>query len=134
MHEAIAAATEFIVLVIEGLVVVFITIGTVEAFVRACIAVFTARDLESRMRHIYLRFARWPIGSLTLLLAADIAESTVSPTWESIGQLGVIAVIRTFLNYFLERDIREVREVEAEKEAPDPISRPLGSAARKGRS
>jgi hypothetical protein len=28
----------------------------------------------------------------------------VSPKWQDIGELGAIAVIRTFLNYFLERD------------------------------
>ena len=35
----------------------------------------------------------------------DIIGSIVSPTWEDIGQLGAIAVIRTFLNYFLEQDL-----------------------------
>ena len=27
------------------------------------------------------------------------------PEWADIGQLGAIAVIRTFLNYFLEKDL-----------------------------
>ena len=38
-------------------------------------------------------------------LAADIIGSVVSPTWRDIGELAAIAVIRTFLNYFLERDL-----------------------------
>jgi uncharacterized membrane protein len=29
----------------------------------------------------------------------------ISPTWQDIGELGAIAVIRTFLNYFLEHDL-----------------------------
>jgi uncharacterized membrane protein len=52
-------------------------------------------------------------------LAADIIESSISTSWESVGRLAAIAVIRTFLNYFLERDLSEVREreIESEKEA-----------------
>ena len=40
-----------------------------------------------------------------LELAADIIGSVVSPTPCEIGRLGAIAVIRTFLNYFLEKDL-----------------------------
>jgi len=29
------------------------------------------------------------------------------PTWDEIGKLGVIVVLRTVLNYFLEREIGE---------------------------
>jgi uncharacterized membrane protein len=36
----------------------------------------------------------------------------VSPTWEDIGQLGAIAVIRTFLNYFLEHDLEKAGRTE----------------------
>jgi uncharacterized membrane protein len=34
----------------------------------------------------------------------------VSPTWEDIGQLRAIAVIRTFLNYFLEHDLEKTEQ------------------------
>jgi uncharacterized membrane protein len=50
--------------------------------------------------------------ALEFLLAADIVGTAVTPTWETIGLLAAIAGIRTFLNYFLHR---EVRELEAEK-------------------
>lgn len=68
-----------------------------------------------------------------MLLAADIAESTLLPSWDAIGHLTAVAAIRTLLNYFLERDMREVREIEDEIETPDPIARPLGAAARRRR-
>jgi hypothetical protein len=32
--------------------------------------------------------------------------------WKGIGQLAAIAVIRTFLNYFLEKDIVETRTID----------------------
>jgi len=47
----------------------------------------------------------WLLLGLEFELAADIIGSVVSPTWMDIGELAAIAVIRTFLNYFLERDI-----------------------------
>jgi uncharacterized membrane protein len=34
----------------------------------------------------------------------------ITPEWADIGQLGAIAVIRTFLNYFLERDLEKYSE------------------------
>jgi uncharacterized membrane protein len=57
-----------------------------------------------------LRYARWLVAGLTFQLAADIIETSISTGWESVGRLAAIAVIRTCLNYFLERDLTEVRE------------------------
>ena len=39
--------------------------------------------------------------SLELLLGADVLATAVAPTWDEIGKLAAIAVIRTTLNYFL---------------------------------
>ena len=47
----------------------------------------------------------WLLLGLEFELAADIIRSVISPTWQDIGELGAIAVIRTFLNYFLEKDL-----------------------------
>jgi hypothetical protein len=46
---------------------------------------------------------------LTFQLAADIIETSVTTDWDVVGRIAVIAVIRTFLNYFLERDLDEIR-------------------------
>jgi len=43
-------------------------------------------------------------------LAADVLRSAISPRWSDIGQLGAIAGIRTFLNYFLEKDVDKYGE------------------------
>ncbi len=43
--------------------------------------------------------------ALEFLLAADIVQTAVAPTWEEIGQLAAIVTIRTVLNYFLQREI-----------------------------
>jgi len=56
---------------------------------------------------------RWLAAALTFQLAGDIVHTAVTPTWDDIGRLAAIAVIRTFLTYFLERDIRNLRERQA---------------------
>jgi uncharacterized membrane protein len=48
--------------------------------------------------------------ALEFLLAADILETIVSPTLQQVGILGGIAIIRTGLNYFLSKEIKEENE------------------------
>jgi uncharacterized membrane protein len=44
--------------------------------------------------------------SLELLLGADVLATAVAPTWDEIGKLAAIAIIRTTLNFFLERELK----------------------------
>ena len=44
--------------------------------------------------------------ALEFLLGADILKTAVAPTWNDIGQLAAIAILRTGLNYFLERELK----------------------------
>ncbi len=53
--------------------------------------------------------------SLELLLGADILATAIAPTWDDIGKLAAIAVLRTALNYFLERELKN-NEKEVNKE------------------
>jgi uncharacterized membrane protein len=61
-------------------------------------------------KQVWHRFGMWLILGLEFMLAADIVRTAISPTWEQIGQLASIAIIRTFLNYFLEKDIEKYAE------------------------
>lgn len=61
---------------------------------------------------IRLSFARYLTLALELQLAADILSTSVAPTWERIGKLASIAVIRTALNYFLSREMKDERAAE----------------------
>ena len=48
------------------------------------------------------KVARTGVG---IAIAADILRTAVAPSWRDIGQLAAIAVLRTGLNYGLEREI-----------------------------
>jgi uncharacterized membrane protein len=54
-----------------------------------------------------LTLARFLALALEFQLAADVLATAVAPSWTQIGKLGAIAVIRTALNYFLAREIKE---------------------------
>ncbi len=69
-------------------------------FIRTIISKQTTN--YSKLRIILGRFL---IVALEFQLAGDIVGTAVSPSWEDIAQLAAIALIRTFLNYFLNREI-----------------------------
>jgi len=46
--------------------------------------------------------------SLELLLGADVLATAVAPSWDDIGKLAAIAVLRTALNYFLEKELKHM--------------------------
>ncbi|HEX9803218.1 MAG TPA: DUF1622 domain-containing protein [Gammaproteobacteria bacterium] len=50
---------------------------------------------------VRLGLARYLALALEFQLGADILSTAISPSWDQIGKLGAIAVIRTALNYFL---------------------------------
>ena len=54
---------------------------------------------------VKLTFGRWLSMALEFQLAADILNTTVDPDIEGLIKLFGIALIRTFLNYFLSKEI-----------------------------
>jgi len=108
MREWLVLVTEQAVVVIDALATIVILVGTAEAFIDGMRVLLGSKSGHER-RDVWLRFGRWLIAGLTFQLAADVIETSISTSWESIGRLGAIAVIRTFLNYFLERDLSEIR-------------------------
>jgi uncharacterized membrane protein len=122
MKELLAIAIENMILGIHAMALVVVAFGTLQAFIAAVRQMFTASQESHRFQHAYIRYARWLVTGLTFQLAADIIETALSPTWEEIGHLAAISVIRTFLNYFLERDLAaiEEREAAAADGAPHP--------------
>jgi uncharacterized membrane protein len=54
---------------------------------------------------IRLTLARYLALALEFQLGADILSTAIAPSWDQIGKLGAIAVIRTALNFFLTREM-----------------------------
>jgi uncharacterized membrane protein len=109
MKEWLVRITEPTVVIIDGIALLVVVIGTIETLIRAMPAMLSSPSGQQR-RDIWLRYARWLVAALTFQLAADIIETSIGMGWEDIARLGAIALIRTFLDYFLERDLAETRE------------------------
>jgi uncharacterized membrane protein len=109
MEAWLGELTHYVAMVIEAMALLIIAIGTLEAFVAGIRTMLSPRATGDEERSIWLRYSRWLVAGLTFQLAADIVHTAIAPTWDDIGRLGAIAVIRTFLSYFLERDVEEIR-------------------------
>jgi uncharacterized membrane protein len=87
--------------------VLIVGLGALEAFIHTLGTLSPRQGTHSRKKEIWRRFGTWLLLGLEFELAADIVRSAIAPTWMDIGELGAIAVIRTFLNYFLEKDLEQ---------------------------
>jgi uncharacterized membrane protein len=109
MEETLHLVTKIVVVIIDAMALTIVAVGTAEAFFTGLWAAFSGPSANRRVREVWSRYGRWLVAALTFQLAADIIETSIAPTWVEVGQLGAIAVIRTFLNFFLERDLAEIR-------------------------
>lgn len=109
LKEWLVVITNYTGTVLDALALALVIVGTIEAVFGGLRVMFSSAASNQDKRDIWLRYARWLVGALTFQLAADIIETAIAPSWDDIGRLAVIAVIRTFLDFFLERDVAELR-------------------------
>jgi uncharacterized membrane protein len=65
---------------------------------------------------VRLDLGRFLVLGLEFQLAADILRTAIAPRFTQLAQLAAIAAIRTVLNFFLGREIKEQRQlVEADQ-------------------
>jgi uncharacterized membrane protein len=117
LKDLLALATGYASLAIDLIALVIVVIGTIEAAAGG-LALMLRSSTGHEKRKVWLQYARWLVAALTFQLAADIVETSIAPTWDDIGRLTVIATIRTLLNYFLERDLADMRDRQHTNAAP----------------
>ena len=89
---------------------IVIAISSAKALLLYLWAILTDRSLAVPKEEIRLSLGRSLALALEFELAADILKTAVAPTWNEIGQLAAIAVLRTALNYFLERELQNAEK------------------------
>jgi uncharacterized membrane protein len=112
MEEALKLLASNVALAVETVAVAIVAFGAIEALLHTLAPLVGKRTGIGWRRQVWVRFGTWLLLGLQFALAADIVRSAISPGWEEIGQLAAIAAIRTFLNFFLERDITELSRQE----------------------
>ena len=93
-----------VALSLEFLSILLIAWGAVQALLAVA-----RKGAHARTQSVFLTLGRYVLLGLEFTLAADVVRTAIAPSWDDIGKLGAIALIRTFLNHFLERDIDHAR-------------------------
>ncbi len=99
-------AIELVVAAFELAGVAVLVFGAVVAFVRFVYFLIRFHDTAGAYRHLRLYLGRSIIVGLEILIAADIIRSVViDPTFTSVGVLGLLVLVRTFLSWALDVEI-----------------------------
>lgn len=125
-EHCVLLSVQWLRLFVEALgaaVILFGLLATIHVLART---VVTERSSEFGKARV--TFAKYLTLALELQLAADILSTSVSPSWDQIGKLAAIAVIRTALNYFLRQEMRE--EESGSRSRPDNGTLPSGEMPR----
>lgn len=97
LRELLGSGVHFLQLLLETISVVCVVIGLVKTLIILI-------QLKSTRTARY-SLGDWLATALEFQLAADILATTVDPNLDSLVELAIIAVIRTFLNYFLIKEL-----------------------------
>jgi uncharacterized membrane protein len=117
MEELLKVIASHVALGVETIAVVLVAVGSIHAAFAIVMAFVRGERHPGWGRAIWVTYGGWLLGGLQFALAADIVRSAIAPSWEQIGQLAAIAAIRTFLSYFLERDLKEMGHWRKEPDA-----------------
>ena len=99
-----------------------VTLGVCVAIVQLIHNLAARKPAEFTATRLIL--ARHLALALEFELGADILGTAVSPSWDQIGKLGAVAVIRTGLNFFLSMEMKGERTVEKGEAVLAPQSKP----------
>lgn len=106
-HDRYVEAIEDIGLVIDGLGVFIIVVGTVAAFMIYVWKIALRSGHHVAYQVARYRLARSIIFGLEILIAGDIIRTVaLTPTFTNIGVLALIVLVRTFLAFSLETEVQ----------------------------
>src|SRR5215210_153026 len=107
-EETLRDAVDVLVRFVEAAGAIVIFVGAAIAFVRF-VATLRRRRADAFVP-IRLDLGRFLALGLEFQLASDILRTAIAPTFREIGELAAVAAIRTALNYFLGREIKQERQ------------------------
>ena len=108
MEEFLVVAVGYLRLSVEALGAAAIGIGAAATVYRYILSVLDMRSYTNSDLRLY--FGRYLVLGLEFQLGADILATAVAPTFAEVQLLAAIVVIRTVLNYFLQKELDQERE------------------------
>jgi uncharacterized membrane protein len=112
LHDVV----DVLVRIVEAAGAAVIFVGAAYAFGRFVLACVRDQGIEA-FAVVRLDLGRFLALGLEFQLAADILRTAITPSFTQLAQLAAIATIRTALNFFLGREIKEQREIVQAQEA-----------------
>lgn len=111
MPESTTFVEHNVILIVGWVKLAIEVLGATLVTVGVCVAIFhLIRTLANRQSDDFastrLILAKYLTLALELQLGADILGTAVSPSWDQLGKLAAVAVIRTGLNYFLMMEMK----------------------------
>ncbi|MFR4175245.1 MAG: DUF1622 domain-containing protein [Lactococcus raffinolactis] len=103
--KIITEICELLILAMSTVAVLVLICGVIKATVKFVKNEVSHADKASVLRTIKNELGTYVLFSLEILIAADIVESIIKPTFEDIGKLAALVVIRTVISYFLGKEI-----------------------------
>lgn len=119
LEQYLDAFISVLKLLLEAIAAICVLIGLIRTL-QLVVATRRRRNIQLPYLKLRLRFGAWLAIALEFQLGADILNTTVTPSLEALAKLGAIALIRTFLNYFLSKELEESYELE-EKIQQQPV-------------
>ena len=110
--------------ILELISVLCVAIGLFKTLQLSLVMLSRRRRQSFLLVDIRLQFGVWLAMALEFQLGADILATTIAPSFETLGKLGAIALIRTFLNYFLNQELVEEYRLMAEPKESSSSSPP----------
>lgn len=107
MHNTVRVAAQYAAIISEGIAVLFIISGIIGA-----LWIYVRKTIFMKAGYLAITESRNRLGHslsivLEFLIGADILKTAISPSWQDIGQLASIVGIRTVLNFFLMRELKQ---------------------------
>jgi uncharacterized membrane protein len=104
-HQIIDSASFVLNLVGAGITLWGIIVSLFEFLKKE---ILNRKDAVKLNEAIRLRLGSYLILALEFFIAGDIVKTIITPTWQSLGILAAIVVIRTILSYFLTKDLKSI--------------------------
>jgi uncharacterized membrane protein len=107
MEELLIITVGYLRLTVEAIGAAVVGLGSIATAYRYVLTMFGVRKYSNADLRLYLGW--YLVLGLEFQLGADILSTAVAPTWEEVQLLAAIVVIRTVLNYFLQKELERER-------------------------
>ena len=107
MEELLIITVGYLRLTVEAIGAAVVGLGSIATAFRYVLTLFGLKKYSNADLRLYL--GRYLVLGLEFQLGADILSTAVAPTWEEVQLLAAIVVIRTVLNYFLQKELERER-------------------------